>query len=78
MRQTNGAGYCPAAFADSYDNTGKIKGSEWRRSIKGTKEKAMLNDISPVRGSGPAKLTVEIRELVRMFINASFIAMVVG
>ena len=66
MRQTNG----------------KIKDSEWRSSIKGIKENVMLNDISPVRGSHPVKLTVEIRELVKsfvgMFINASFIAMIVG
>ena len=25
LRQTNSAGYCPAGFVDTYDNTGKIK-----------------------------------------------------
>ena len=70
LRQTNSAGYSPARFVDSYDDSVKIKEGEWRSSIKRVKGNAMFkNDILTVRGSSPTKLAVELLDLVKSYVN---------
>lgn len=70
LRQTNSAGYSPARFVDSYDDSAKIKEGEWRSSIKRVKGNAMFkNDILTVRGSRPTKLAVDLLDLVKSYVN---------
>ena len=70
LRQTNSAGYCPAGFADSWDETGNIKEGEWRNII-GERQGVMLkNNIAPVRGSRPLASALEVRNVVNSYVNS--------
>ena len=69
LRQTNSAGYCPVGFVDSCDNTGKIKEGEWRRLVN-SEGGMLLNDIPAVRGSRPLNAAVEVRDLVKSYVNS--------
>ena len=69
LRLTNSAGYCPSGFVDSYDETDKINGGEWRHLV-GNRQGGLLNDISAVRESRSLKAAIEVRETVKSYVNS--------
>ena len=70
LRQTNSAGYCPSGFVDSWDETGKIKEGEWRHIVGNNQGGMLLNDIPPVRGSRPLVSALEVRDVIKSYVNS--------
>ena len=70
LRQTNNAGYCPTGFVDSYYETGTIKEGKWRRLVGDNNGAALLQDIPPVRGSYPTTSAVEVRNIMKSYVNS--------
>ena len=69
FRQTDTAQYCPAGFVDSFDGTGRFKPGEWRRLVK-TQDNICLTNIANVRGSRYTGNAIEIRDVLRDYINS--------
>ena len=67
--QTNSAGYCPTSFVDSYDEIAPIKEGEWRRVVGDNNGAALLQDIPTVRGSRPTTSALEVRNVMKSYIN---------
>ena len=67
--QTNSAGYCPTGFVDSYDEIATIEEGEWRRVVGDNNGATLLQDIPPVRGSRPTTSALEVRNIMKSFIN---------
>ena len=70
LRQTNSVGYCPGRFVGSYDSTGKLKEGEWRRIVHNGERAVLLNNFPNVRRSGPTKTAVEVREMIKTYVNS--------
>ena len=70
LRQANSAGYCPTGFVDSYDKTGTIKEGEWRRLVGDNNGATLLQDIPPVWGSRSTTLALEVRNIMKSYVNS--------
>ena len=70
LRQTNSAGYCLMGFIDSYDKTGTIKEGEWRRLVGHNNGATLLQDIPPVRGSRPTTWAIEVRNIMKSYVDS--------
>ena len=67
--QTNSAGYCPTGFVDSYDEIAPIKEEEWRCVVGDNNGATLLQDIPPVQGSRPTTSALEVRNIMKSYIN---------
>ena len=67
--QTNSAGYCPTGFVGSYDEIAPIKEGEWRRVVGDNNGGTLLQDIPPVRGSRPTTSALDVRNVMKSYIN---------
>lgn len=71
LRQTDSARYCPLGFVDSLDGTGWFTPGEWRRLVK-AEGNGCLADIPNVRGSRYTSNAIEMRDVLRGYVNSSF------
>ena len=70
LPQTNSADYCPMVFVDSYDETGTIKERQWRRLVGDKNGATLRQDIPPFRGSRPTTLALEVRNIMKSYVNS--------
>ena len=57
-------------FVNSYDETGTIKDGEWKRLVGDNNVATLLQDIPLVRGSSPTRLALEVRNIVKSYVNS--------
>ena len=68
LRQTDNAMYTPTGFVDSESGDGAIKKGEWR-SLRPEGE-LVFDKINPVRGSRYTKDSLEMREVLKKYVNS--------
>ena len=71
LQQTNSAGYCPAGFVDSYNETRTIKGRQWRRLVGHNNGATLLQDIPLFEDHArPTTSALEVRNIMKSYFNA--------
>ena len=69
LRQTENAIYCPTGFVDLEDSSGKIKPGHWREILTENKN-ALLQKLTPVRGSRYKGTAVDMRNALKDYVNS--------